>query len=155
MTAKYKRFLIRCAKRRGKSNAHYNDYRIARNKLYKALNKQQKLFQRQKDQYRDFVWIKPPKVFSMTQNPHETISFISRLEARFKDRRKVFVDLSQVKSLGDGAIVVLLSWMIRFMDNSIDFNGNYPLFVDARDKLVKSGFFKELYNNRVRNTKGE
>lgn len=97
------------------------------------------------DRYKNYVWISPPKIFSMVDNTEKSIQFISKLERCFSDNKKVFVDLSSVTDIGHGALVVLLSIMMKFKFNSIDFNGYMPKDTIALQILKSSGFFQELY----------
>ena len=148
LSKSYKAYLLRCARRRYKERKRYEDFRTGRNRQQVGLdNFQRRLLILMKESY-DYIWIKAPKIFSMTENPHETISFISELENCFRERHKVFVNLAGVEVVADGAILVLLSWVIRFKDNNIDFNGNFPKKENAKNKLFNSGFFKELYKRK-------
>lgn len=86
-----------------------------------------------------------PTNFSLAFNTEETLDFIGRIEACFKRRQKVFVDLSNVERIANGAIVVLLSILVNFKSNGIDFNGNFPKDAIAQRILRNSGFFNYLY----------
>jgi hypothetical protein len=89
--------------------------------------------------------IKAPINFSLTQNTEETLKFIGKIENCFKRKQKVFVDLTGVENIANGAIVVLLSILVQFKSNKIDFNGNFPKNLKVREFLRDSGFFKYLY----------
>ncbi len=110
--------------------------------------KEQKAEKHQKrrmdEAFRSFTRIKAPGIFSMISNAEESLSFVSKLEECFDKRRKVFIDLEGVKRIGNGAIVVLLSKMIQFKSNNIDFNGNFPKDKQCYKVLKESGFFKNL-----------
>lgn len=106
--------------------------------------KEQQMIQ---SRYRDYYHVKAPLILSLVNNHEEVICFINEIKAHLERKHKVFVVLSNVMTLTDDAIVVLLSSMIRFRENHIDFNGNYPKSKKAAEKLEKSGFFDYLYKN--------
>jgi hypothetical protein len=92
-----------------------------------------------------YKWIKAPTVFSLTKNTEETLSFIAKIENCFENKKKVFVNLEKVEVIAHGAIVVLLSILVKFKANKIAFNGNFPKSKKAETNLKKSGFFEYLY----------
>jgi len=89
--------------------------------------------------------IKAPEYFSLAHNTEETLSFISQIEHCFENKQRVFVDLNKVEKVANGAIVVLLSILVKFKTNGIKFNGNFPKNEEALEVLQSSGFFKYLY----------
>lgn len=89
--------------------------------------------------------IKAPVDFSLTSNTEETLKFIGKIENCYKRKQKVFVNLQGVDNIANGAIVVLLSILVQFKSNKIDFNGNFPKNNKVREFLKDSGFFKYLY----------
>lgn len=100
-----------------------------------------------KHQLSSYKQIKAPVNFSLTKNTEETLGFIGKIEDCFKHKKKVFVDLSHVEVIANGAIVVLLSILVHFKSNKIEFNGNFPKNIEARNVLKNSGFFKYLYKD--------
>jgi hypothetical protein len=52
-----------------------------------------------------------------------------------------------VNEIAHGAIVVLLSILVHFKTNKINFNGNFPKNPKAKNILKNSGFFKYLYED--------
>ena len=86
-----------------------------------------------------------PVCLSMIENTEGTLAFISRLEGALRKREKVFVVLKRVDKIASGAIVVLLSIMMKFRANRIGFNGDYPKNKDARQYLIYSGFEEFIY----------
>ena len=113
-----------------------------------GLNEDARRMLRLMDRFKSYTKVFAPQNFSLIENPIETLKFISRLEDCFKTKTKVFVRLRNVNHIGDGALVVLLSSMIKFRSNNIDFNGVYPKNANANKKLRDSGFFDELYEKR-------
>ncbi|HUX54908.1 MAG TPA: hypothetical protein VMV56_10870 [Williamwhitmania sp.] len=86
-----------------------------------------------------------PINFSFIDNPNEVSSFIYKLKDAFNKRLKVFVWLDDVTKIDYGAIVVLLSIMIKYKSSNIDFDGGLPKNKGARKLLIQSGFFANLY----------
>lgn len=103
-----------------------------------------------KQQFADYKWIKAPQIFSLTQNPEDSLAFIAQLESCFEKKKKVFVNLENVETIAHGAIVVLLSVLVKFKANKIDFNGNFPKNQKANANIKKSGFFEYLYKENFR-----
>ena len=96
-------------------------------------------------QYTSYKHVHAPTVLSMTENVEESVRFISTLEKLLSAKKKVFVEMSHVKKIASGAIIVLLSIMIKFKEENIPFNGSKPFNRDARKMLDNSGFFDHLY----------
>lgn len=109
----------------------------------KELSKRNQL-RREHPQYKH---IKAPSFFSLAHNTEVTLSFISKIENCFIRKQQVFVDLSQVNRIANGAIVVLLSVLVNFKTHDIDFYGNLPTNPNVLKALKNSGFFKYLYKN--------
>jgi hypothetical protein len=59
--------------------------------------------------------------------------------------KKVYVALENVIEIDHGAIVVLLSIMVKFKSKRIDFNGNMPKHPASKKIVKESGFFDNLY----------
>lgn len=95
--------------------------------------------------YSSYKHIEAPSCLSMIENTEGTLAFIGELEKSLNDKKKVFVVLKHVEKIASGAIVVLLSIMIKFKHNGIGFNGDYPKNKIARQNLSNSGFFEQLY----------
>lgn len=94
-----------------------------------------------------------PKNLSLIDNPTQVIDFINKLKRSYREKEKVFIDLSNVTDLGNDAIVILLSIMIKFKASKIEFNGNFPKSRDARDLLFQSKFFEHL-NKPFKSSRG-
>jgi hypothetical protein len=103
----------------------------------------------QQQQLAGYKQLKAPKTFSLTKNTEDTLSFIAQMEDCFEKKKKVFVNLEKVETIGQGAIVVMLSILVKFKANKIDFNGNFPKNKKAETNLKKSGFFKYLYDENI------
>ena len=105
--------------------------------------------QKIQNRYRNYYHVEAPTVLSLVNNREKVIRFINEIREHLERKDKVFVVLSNVETITDDAIVVLLSSMVRFKEKHIDFNGNYPRSRNAAIKLEKSGFFKYLYSKRT------
>lgn len=112
-----------------------------------GVNREKRKHLRLMKRFSDYTKISAPTNFSLIKNPTESLAFIAQLEDCYKNKQKVFVKMRDVEYLGDGALVVLLSSLINFRTNKLDFNGDFPRNIDANKKLIESGFFNELYNN--------
>lgn len=95
--------------------------------------------------YWDYEHVKAPDNFSLICNHEEVIKFISIIENNFNSNKKVFVILRNVINIDYGAIVVLLSIMVKFSTSKISFDGDFPRDNDIKHKLAKSGFFDNLF----------
>jgi len=94
---------------------------------------------------RGYKLIQAPDNLSFINNPNEVADFIWQLKQAFDQHQKVFVVLDAVMQIDYGAIVVLLSVMVRFKSFGIEFNGNFPKNYVSRKLLMQSGFFDNLY----------
>lgn len=88
-----------------------------------------------------------PSAFSLIHNAEESINAINKIEKAYAKKKKVFVELAKVEHISYGAIVVLLSIMVKFKTNGLDFNGDFPRNKRAQKKLSDSGFFDFLYRD--------
>lgn len=100
---------------------------------------------KQRNELAKYKHIRAPKCLSMIENPEGTLEFISLLEHSLHKREKVFVVLKDVDKIANGAIIVLLSIMIKFKKQKVGFNGDHPKNSNARQYLLASGFFEHLY----------
>ena len=150
---------------RRKSVCFYNEIRTNRaKKLFKRkiISQKKKIALRKKMQgipsgiigkynnlkytYFDYVKIQAPQIFSLIKNEEEVLGFIRQIRSCFEHKRKVFVMLSSVKEISNDAILILLSNMIQFKSHRIDFNGDFPINKQAKQKIESSGFFEYLYD---------
>lgn len=144
-----RKHLINHAKKSLRLRLRFKEIKRNKRRRLIGLNKNERLEISLKNKFKDYVHIKAPSDFSMTTNTNDTISFISKLEKCFEKKQKVFVDLTDIQKIADGAIVVLLSSMSKFKSHKIDFNGNFPLDPIANKAIKDSGFFEQLYKHRI------
>ncbi len=137
---KWKEFSKMRSRRESKARERFKKYRREKNK--KKFRKRKFELKHENEHGVNIV---APKVFSLILNPEETIKFINKIERHLRQRKKVFIVLTQVEKIDYGAIAVLFSIMDLFTLHKVKFNGNKPDNDIAFTKLESSGFFKQLY----------
>ena len=137
------------AKKMARLKKRHREFRRKKNRILNGKNESQRASERLNRQFAGYKKIIAPTNFSLTENTEESLLFISKLENCLESSKKVFVNLSKVEQMAQGAIVVLLSIMIKFKSKHLDFNGNFPQNEDAKKRLVDSGFFYELYKKNI------
>ena len=127
----------------------FRDYKKRKNKSFVRLSQLVRSRQkRERQKFWNYEFIKAPKDFSLIDNTEEMLRFITSLNKAFKKRRKVFVQLHDIKSMSDDAIVLLLSNVLEFKSARVDFNGSRPNNLSIARRLEKSGFFDILYGSK-------
>lgn len=144
-----KRFLQNRAKKMARLKKRFRHIRRCKNKMRNGKNRAQQMQDRINKQFEGYKKIVAPTIFSLTENTEETLQFIEKLEDCLAAKKKVFVNLAKVEQIAQGAIVVLLSIMIKYKSAHIDFNGNFPEEKNAYNRLVDSGFFQVLYKKNI------
>jgi hypothetical protein len=100
--------------------------------------------------FKGYSRVPAPRVFSLVENTVDTIGFIDELELNIQNRKNTLVRLNNIHSLDTGAVIVLLSVMLRFKYENINFNGDFPRDRTVKRKLKDSGFLNRLYSkNKV------
>ena len=148
---KKKRFLLHRAKKMERIRMLFKKHKKEANRRrnsdngrqYPSISEYAPRSKKTSDRYD--ITIKVPKVFSLMKEPETAVSFISKVEKALNNGQTTYIDMSNVEVLADGALVVLLSSMIKFKSNNIKFNGNFPDDEKVRASLVRSGFFDQLY----------
>ncbi len=92
--------------------------------------------------------VNAPETLSIALNPAGCAQFFSEIDERFRQRRKVHVGLNSVKKIDYDAIVVLLSKLVRFKAEGLEFNGWDPVDPEPRRLLTESQFFEVLYGRQ-------
>ena len=87
-----------------------------------------------------------PVKFSFINNTVEMINFIKSIQERFNKKKGVFIVMDRVLEIDHGAIVVLLSIMVKFHEGKVKFNGSFPQNHLAKRIVKASGFIESLYN---------
>ena len=104
-----------------------------------------KLKNQERKKYFGYERIYAPELFSFLKNPEGVSAFISTLKRHYDKRKQVFIILKEISEIDYGAIVVLLSILVKFKANNIKFNGDYPDEPMAKSLLSKSGFIESLF----------
>lgn len=103
--------------------------------------------EKQRRKHKKYNHVVAPKCFSFVKNPNEVVSFIATLKSHYDAQEKVFIKLHNIIEIDYGAIVVLLSIMVKFKTKGILFNGDFPKDDVCLEMVTKSGFLDELYNS--------
>lgn len=106
----------------------------------------------ERKRYKDYKTRTAPADFSIIDNCENVISFINKLRRDFRNKRKVFVNMTDVTKVTNESLCLLLSNMMLFRDNRIDFNGNFPRNGRANRVVIESGFLEQLFNKRGKNS---
>ncbi len=91
-----------------------------------------------------YAHVQAPNRLEIVESTEKVVHFINQIESNLASGTPVFVDLSGVKSIDYGAVIVLLSTMMEFKTRGIPFNGNFPKDTLACALLIYSGFFDSL-----------
>lgn len=151
---KFKRQNVKRIRASFKKAARFKEYRKKLN-LVKNLPKPEKRRRGLDNKYKRFKKVVAPTVLSFLRNTEGVIKFIHELNVHFVRQQKVFVILKDVTVIDYDALVVLLSLMVKFKSEKIDFNGDFPDDAYCRQKLMNSKFLPNLYkylpaNDRVK-----
>lgn len=120
------------------------------NERWKKLNRKKKHHIYEQKRYKNFKRRNAPNDFSIIGNHEAVISFCNNLREDYHKRRKVFVNLEKVTMVTNESLGLLLSNMMLFQQNNIDFDGNFPIDKNSRDIVVLSGFLQTLYRGKNR-----
>jgi len=149
--SKYLKYQKRKFRRSLDHRREYLIFRKEMNKLRRRLSKRQKGGRKSRPlSMTTKNVVSAPKNLSLGSNTEEVINFIKEIENKYNKRESVFVGLKKVTSIDYGAIVVLLSIMVKFRSSKIRFNGDFPDDIGSRTKLQTSGFFDNLYKNFIK-----
>ncbi len=123
----------------------YKEFRSHLNTLSRRLKKEEKY----RSPYRGLQLtaenvVDAPNNLLLNSNTNQVLDFIRKIENKFNAKKPVFVNLNNVQDIDSGAIILLLSIMIKFKSGNIEFNGNFPKRLTAIELLRTSGFFESL-----------
>lgn len=149
-TLKYKKYSRKHAYAQLKKRLKHKAWRKRMNKQEQGVSRK-KVKERNihKKKYWDYETVLAPDNFSFLENTIEIVRFIQKLLEFYDKKTKVFISLTSVWQIDYGAIVVLLSIMIKFKLNHIDFDGNFPTDPQANALLKKSGFLDSLFKPSI------
>jgi hypothetical protein len=135
---------IRARKQEQRALKH-NAWRKHQNKQDQSqTNRQRRTRIVRRHRWWDYKKVHAPSCFSFLKNPSGVSTFIQKLKKNFNKKKKVYVVLRGINEIDDGAIVVLLSIMVRFKARKISFNGDFPADSLADMQLKRSGFFEHI-----------
>lgn len=134
--ARYRRNQLRAARRSQKQRARFRTGTVGAS-LHTAPRKTK------------VINLQAPPVFSLVENPDETINFFSRLHAAGNKPCRIFVDLGPVQQLTIDALLLLLSKVQRgALARCISVGGNEPKDPKVRDMFAHSGFYDYVSSTR-------
>jgi hypothetical protein len=146
----YKVYNLRRARKSLKKSLQFKDYLKKKQRKYLSLStSERRAHEFYHNRYRDYKKIVAPKDFSFLRNPELVSYFIRKVRKAFDQKSKVFIVLRDVQKVDYDALIVLLSILVRFKAKGIGFTGDFPINTFARDIIVSSGFFENLYRNFV------
>lgn len=88
--------------------------------------------------------IKSPSILSLIEEPEGVVRFINEIEDCLAQRQPIFVDVSETTNISYDGILILLSLLVQFNENKIDFSGNFPKNEILKNKFKNSGFLNVL-----------
>lgn len=149
ITKRFKKYNKKHAQKSLKARIRFKEYLKSKNKLISGLTKKKEdllsKFSKIDPHDPDVEQIEAPAIFSLLENPIEVIKFMNQLKLLYEQGKKVNVLMDHIEKINYGAIVVLLSIMIKFTQQELYFNGTVPRNNECRTKLIKSGFFDRVY----------
>jgi len=141
----YKKKNKQHAKKSLSKQIKFKEYKAKRNKDLNNKTVYTRRSVRDKHKDFDFVDAKVPVNFSFLSHPTDVIKFIANLKKLYDANKKVFILMKNIQTIDYSAIVVLLSIMVKFKAQKIDFNGDFPKNKEIHRILIASGFFQTLY----------
>lgn len=148
-----KRIELSKIRKKVKRSKKYNTWRKYRNRNINKLKKENRAVEIKrlniKDKHKHFVTVKAPRNCLVNENTEEYIEFINKIENVLSCRKKVFLQMKDIENIDYGSIVILLSTLIKFKENGIDFNGQLPKDNKLKEIMINSNFFKHLKNKKT------
>jgi hypothetical protein len=142
---KYKRFVEKKNVKSLKRRLYYKKWRKHQNRLQRGVPES---IGQQRNQIGKTIWefkqVSAPRIFSLNANTEQVIEFLKQVEECYNKKLKIFVVLRNVEEIDYGALIVLLSIMVKFKAKRIKFNGDFPKSEIVTRRLIKSGFFENL-----------
>jgi hypothetical protein len=82
-----------------------------------------------------------PKIFSLIENPENTLSFFERFDAACKDPYRVFIDSDQVERVTIEALLLLLAKIQGKKHRCAGIGGEEPKNEEVKKVFAQSGFY--------------
>ncbi|TAL15544.1 hypothetical protein EPN96_12325 [bacterium] len=95
-----------------------------------------------KDQHDRYV-INCPPAFSVVDNPNEMVSTFAKVEELIYNNKKVFFNMTKIKTITLDAVLYLLALLDRAKKAKyiLNISGNLPLDRKCKETIGKSGFY--------------
>jgi anti-sigma regulatory factor (Ser/Thr protein kinase) len=93
------------------------------------------------------VTIRPPAVFSIIENPEQTLAFLEELGQTLRTRH-VFVDISGVTGLTPEAVAAFVAIFMSSKLHNMRIAGNHPKSEVLADKLRAFGFYDHVRSSK-------
>lgn len=115
--------------------------------LQKLSGFQKALFLRNEKIRRSYdVSISCPEIFSLLHNKEEFIRFINKLEGASHRFKSVYFDMIKIKQIDFSGITCLISILLTYKKQNINFEGSLPIVTECRNFLLRSDFFSQIAN---------
>ena len=88
--------------------------------------------------------MKLPTIFSLKDNPIETIQFVNKLKDLKNTKRKIYLNMKKVETINSGTIALLLSVVNDFTAKGKSIIGSKPKKSEPKKILELSGFFEYM-----------
>lgn len=149
LTNKYKKYLYIRARYQSKRVKRYNSV-LLKPATYKTTPTT--------SPYR-FVTIVAPEKFTLRyEHAEKVLKFISEIKEVGRLKKSIYIELKDVKEIGEGAIAMMLSVINELTKARVLITGSKPKQPDVRSVLECSGFFKfvkgfvSAHNRNTKNT---
>ncbi len=147
-------------KLRKKTN-YWKQIRISKKRCKKELKKRKKKRERKRFQKPNpskkrgsikKTIFKMEGMFSIRNNPDETICFLNDIKNSCSNNKAVYVDISNVQEITVDALLYLLALIdnIRFRKTHFYIQGNLPKALKAKELFIESGFLKYVNNHNIK-----
>jgi hypothetical protein len=119
-----------------------SDTKKARNKRYLKVKRKERQQIREIEQAKSYI---APSIFVLRENPEQVISYLENIKAHRNPYRMIYINLSKVEKITQGAIAMLLSVLKAVSKYKIKIIGNKPRNAEAKKILESSGFFSHVF----------
>ncbi|MBB3696909.1 hypothetical protein KMW28_22300 [Flammeovirga yaeyamensis] len=90
-----------------------------------------------------------PEFSSFREKPEILINYINDLQLNINNRKEIYINMKNVKSISQGAIISILSIINQRNDNNLPIFGSIPKNNKVAKILESSGFYNSLKGNDV------
>lgn len=154
-TKNRKLFLQRRARKLHLRHVKWKEHRRNERRIRCEINyrrnrslRKQVIHEYERNRFKNYSRRNAPENFSIIGNHEQVINFCNNLRDDYRRRRKVFVNLERVNKVTNESLGLLVSNMMLFQQQKIDFNGNFPIDERSKAIVIKSGFLEQLYKGK-------